>query len=44
VASQTDLDIEEIYVKEHQNEALANELKLAKLKDKDKLVARENDL
>lgn len=43
-AIQTELNVEEIYSKEHQNELLANELKLAKIKDKEKLIARENDL
>ena len=41
---QTELNIEEIYIKEHQNELFSNELKLTKLRDKEKLVARENDL
>lgn len=41
---QTELNIEEIYIKEHQNELFANELKLTKLRDREKLIARENDL
>jgi hypothetical protein len=38
------LNVEEIYVKEHQNEVLAAELKLTKERDKEKLLARERDL